>query len=119
MQNLFSNDRMIVKGRIFKTTSITIQEELVDMEMLDLLFIFQVNGKLTQYTANLELCNGQEFELGDKLTLRNWNEWYNIEGLFSSMGYKLNPEGTDDYMRFNSPLSKWIVQLENRPVKGS
>ena len=34
---------MIVKGRIFKAAFPTTQDELVDMEMLDLLFIFQVN----------------------------------------------------------------------------
>lgn len=60
MQNLFNNDRMIVKGRIFTISNMDDSDSRIN---LDILFIFQVNGKLTQFSCNMELCKGTEFGL--------------------------------------------------------
>lgn len=87
MQNLFSNDRMIVKGRIY---TISNMDKTDIRHNFKLLFVFQVNGKLTEYACNFEVCSGTEFGLGDSLTLKNWAEWYNVESLFHSMGYRFD-----------------------------
>jgi len=115
MQNLFSNDRMIVKGRLFEASVMNTDNSFIKKPMFDILFIFQVNGKLTQSTMNMELCSATEFWTGEWLTLRNWNEWYNVESLFTSMWYRFTADTLESYNAFYNPMKEWIAQLENQP----
>jgi len=66
-------------------------------------FIFQVNGKIIQHHANIEMLNSDE-SITQQVSLKNWEEWYKILWLFESMWYPFAE---------NRNMNQWISDLLN------
>jgi len=101
MQTLFTSDRMIMEWKIYYAKHSHNDIPQPDIPYLYLQFIFQVNGKLTKHYTNFEL-EIDEWS-SERLSLKNWEEWYKIFELFLSMGYSFNDECT---------MKKWIEELQ-------
>lgn len=121
MHNLFSSDRMVVKGEFSHGFD---EPTCHSPHRMHLYFVLQVNGKLAQHSVNLELAEASEFGTGEGLTLANWVEWYATKSLFDSLGYMLGEQNGP----FGAvcPMKGWLERinddyryyLESREGKG-
>lgn len=116
-QKLLQNSNIIVKGRLYETPWYDEEKkEAGTIECIELDFIIQVNGKIIDFTESFTLS---ESEVSGELSIDQWDNWYLIVRILSSMGYilsednKRKPFDIYEEMESNSIIKKWVRMIKN------
>ena len=70
-----------------------------------------MNGKLKEFTQSFEIAKGEEFWIGNELTLRNYTVWYAIQELFVTMEYRFRDFEKGDLSQTPDPIGQWIERV--------
>mgnify|MGYP003646900857 CR=1 FL=1 len=103
---LYQNNNLVVTGDVWEKS----ERDWEKFIYINLDVIIQVNGKMVIHNQPLELKT-REVDWEGEYCLEDWDVWYTLCSVLSSLGYSFTDERMDMKIHNNWIINGWIIKL--------